>query len=145
MTDLSGGGSVQAAEFVPGPGGSTDAFKGAANGAFAVVPLSQLNTGYAATDAHTASLVDANGKAVSTPIGQTITFGDGGPVPAGTYAVLPARYALLNGAFLVAPSSFPLHSPPEMSETRITFGTVEGKQNDRRTDRARTHPSTDRG
>lgn len=104
VLDLSGGGSVQAAEFVPGPGGSTDAFKGAANGAFAVVPLSQLNTGYAATDAHTASLVDANGKAVSTPIGQTITFGDGGPVPAGTYAVLPARYALLNGAFLVAPS-----------------------------------------
>lgn len=104
VLDLSGGGSVQAAEFVPGPGGSTDAFKGAANGAFAVVPLSTLNTGYAATDAHTASLVDANGKAVSTPIGQTITFGDGGPVPAGTYAVLPARYALLNGAFLVAPS-----------------------------------------
>lgn len=104
VLDLSGGGSVQAAEFVPGPGGSTDAFKGAANGAFAVVPLSTLNTGYAAADAHTASQVDANGKAASTPIGQTITFGDGGPVPAGTYAVLPARYALLNGAFLVAPS-----------------------------------------
>ena len=114
VLDLSGGGSVQAAEFVPGPGGSTDAFVGPTSGAFAVLPLAGLNTGYAATDAHIAALADPKGNvAKSIPLGQTITFGDGGPVPAGTYAVLPARYALLNGAFLVAPSG---------SSTRVDLG-----------------------
>lgn len=114
VLDMSGGGSVQAAEFVPGPGGSTDAFVGPASDAFAVLPLASLNTGYAATDAHIAALADPKGNvAKSIPLGQTITFGDGGPVPAGTYAVLPARYALLNGAFLVAPSG---------SSTRVDLG-----------------------
>lgn len=123
VLDLSGGGSVQAVEFVPGPGGSTDAFAGAASGSFAVLPLSTLNTGYAATDAHIASLVDANGKTVSIPVGQTITFGSGGPVPAGTYAVLPARYALLNGAFLVSPSGSTARVSLDYHATR-TDGTV---------------------
>lgn len=128
VLDLSGGGSVQAVEFVPGPGGSTDALAGAANGAFAVVPLSTLNTGYAAADAHIASLVDANGKSVSIPVGQTITFGSGGPVPAGTYAVLPARYALLSGAFLVQSSGSSARVSLDYHATRTDGSVLVGAQ-----------------
>ena len=39
------------------------------------------------------------------PLGDQVSFGPGGPLPAGTYAVLPARYAMLDGAFLVRPSA----------------------------------------
>ena len=100
--DLSAGGSATAIEFVPGPGGSTDAFAGAANGAFAVVPTI---TEYAPYDAQIALGVDDTGKAPAIATGRTITFsGDTGSLPAGTYAVLPARYALLPGAFLVTPN-----------------------------------------
>lgn len=85
--DLSGGGNVVAYEFTPGPGGSTDIFTGS-DGAFAVVPSVGA---YAPQD-----LMVGSGNA-----GAQITFGEGGMIPAGTYAILPARYALLPGAFLV--------------------------------------------
>jgi hypothetical protein len=100
--DLSAGGTAQATEFVPGPGGSIDAFAGAAGGAFAVVPTVRE---YAPFDAQTAVSLDAAGNAASIATGRTITFaGNAGPIAAGTYAVLPARYALLPGAFLVTPA-----------------------------------------
>lgn len=86
--DLSGGGSLVGYEFTPGPGGSTDIFTGS-DGAFAVVPSAGA---YAPQD------LALNPGSVTA---QTITFGAGGMVPAGTYAVLPARYALLPGAYLV--------------------------------------------
>ena len=96
--DLSAGGSLLAWEFVPGPGGSTDIFKGTyESGTFAVVPTV---TGSGGLDAN---LLAASGlsSTLDTSASRTITFGEGGPVPAGTYTVLPARYALLNGAYLV--------------------------------------------
>lgn len=96
--DLSAGGSLLAWEFVPGPGGSSDIFKGTyESGAFAVVPTV---TGSGGLDAN---LLAASGlsSTLDTSASRTITFGEGGPVPAGTYTVLPARYALLNGAYLV--------------------------------------------
>lgn len=100
--DATAGGDVVAYEFVPGPGGSTDAFAGAAGGAFAIVPgLAANATGYAPIDRAILSQTDASGHTASITVGQQITFGAGGPVPAGTYTVLPARYALLPGGFLV--------------------------------------------
>lgn len=101
--DLSGGGSMLSYEFVPGPGGSQDVFAGALNGAFAVVPTV---TQYAPTDG--AILAGLNQDAVkgnTLALGNTITFGDNAVVPKGTYAILPARYALLEGAYLVKPAS----------------------------------------
>ena len=100
--DLSGGGDLAAYEFVAGTGGSKDIFAGAADGAFAIVPTV---TGYAPSDAAILSLKDASGQLTAVKLGQQITFGTGGPIAAGTYAVLPARYALLPGAFLVKASS----------------------------------------
>ena len=98
--DLSGGGDLLAYEFVPGPGGSKDVFAGAASGAFAVVPTVK---GYAPQDTDLLKATDASGASASPQIGREITFGAGGPLPAGSYTVLPARYALLPGAFLVSP------------------------------------------
>ena len=101
--DLSGGGNVVAQEFVPGNGGSKDIFAGAAGGAFAVVPTAGL---YAAQDSdilHYQS--DANGVHPTLQLGRTVTFGSGGPIPAGTYAVMPAQYATIAGSFLVTPTS----------------------------------------
>ncbi|OYU72900.1 MAG: hypothetical protein CFE45_38810, partial [Burkholderiales bacterium PBB5] len=98
--DLAGGGQLIAHEFVPGPGGSRDVFAGGADGAFAVLPGVQ---GYAPFDRQIQSAVNDKGQGVGVRLGDTITFGAGGQIPAGTYAVLPARYALLEGAFLVRP------------------------------------------
>lgn len=86
--DLSAGGDLVGYEFVPGSGGSRDLFVGG-DGTFAIVPTGQ---GSAAIDP---SLVGA------APPGRQIHIGSGAPVPAGTYTLLPARYGLQPGAFLV--------------------------------------------
>ena len=105
--DLSGGGTLVAQEFVPGIGGSRNIFAGAAGGAFAVVPASGA---YAAQDTDILRQADSSQKTAALQLGRDISFGSGGPIPAGTYAVLPAQYATLPGAFLVTPaaSSAPL-------------------------------------
>jgi filamentous hemagglutinin family protein len=102
--DLAGGGTVVAYEFVPGPGGSADVFAGG-NGAYAIVPgvrgLAPYDPGFAG----------------AAPTGQQIVIGPGAPVPAGTYTLLPARYALLPGAFLVAPAAgTPVHEGTVIQE-----------------------------
>ncbi len=100
--DLSGGGNLVAQEFVPGIGGSKDIFAGAAGGAFAIVPAAGA---YAAQDTDILRQADASGATASPQIGRTVTFGGGGPIPAGTYALMPAQYATLAGAFLVTPTA----------------------------------------
>lgn len=102
-TDVSGGGQALAWEFVPGPGGSKDIFTGtwdSADGAFAIVPTVK---GHAPMDL---DILTGNGVSDVTTFetGRQITFGPGGPLPAGTYTVLPARYALLEGGYLVKPT-----------------------------------------
>lgn len=102
--NMNGGGNLVGFEFVPGPGGSKNIFAGAASGAFAILPTVK---GYAAYDqsilGSAVSLDPAMGNALG--LGNTVTFGKGGPVPAGTYAILPASYALLPGAFLIKANS----------------------------------------
>ena len=100
--DLSGGGNLVAQEFVPGIGGSKDIFAGAAGGAYAIVPTAGA---YAAQDTDILRQADATGATPSQQIGRTVTFGTGGPIPAGTYALMPAQYATLAGAFLVTPTT----------------------------------------
>ncbi|MBT9487474.1 MAG: filamentous hemagglutinin N-terminal domain-containing protein, partial [Rubrivivax sp.] len=95
VLDLTGGGDRFSAQFVPGPGGSSDVFAGG-DGAFALVPGVQ---GLAPQDRQFAGAAAA---------GQQLIVGPGGPdgsLPAGTYTLLPARYALLAGAFLVRPDT----------------------------------------
>ena len=99
--DLSGGGDLLALEFVPGSGGSKDVFAGFAGGAFAVIPGI---TRYAPQDADILAAADSSQAMPRLVLGRQITLGAGAPLPAGTYAVLPARYATLPGAFLVRPA-----------------------------------------
>ncbi|HSI47456.1 MAG TPA: filamentous hemagglutinin family protein [Ideonella sp.] len=104
--DLSGGGDLAAYSFVPGRGGSTDVFAGG-NGAYALVPT-----------VHGAALYD-NTLAGAAAQGRQIEIGTGGPVPAGTYTLLPARYALQPGTFLVEPvkASTPLALNTAVTQT----------------------------
>lgn len=91
--DLRGGGDLYAYEWVPGTGGSKDALAGGTTpGLYAIVPA--LGSNYAPYDP---AEFDASGLS----IGDSVHLSGGAGVPAGTYTLLPARYALLPGAYLV--------------------------------------------
>jgi filamentous hemagglutinin family protein len=93
--NISGGGDLQAVEFVPGVGGTIDVLSTAVNPQeFAILPMSGLAS--APYDWQTSA-------GFPYAVGTTVTLSAGSGVPAGTYAVLPPRYALLNGGYLVTP------------------------------------------
>ncbi len=92
--DVSGGGDISAYEWVPGLGGSTDALgpaQAAASGLYAILPSAGP---YAAYD-----LQQFTGS--NTAIGQSVYLSSVPGLAAGFYALLPARYALLPGAYLI--------------------------------------------
>ncbi|MBL8226202.1 MAG: filamentous hemagglutinin family protein [Chromatiales bacterium] len=90
--DVRGGGDVYAYEFLPGPGGSTDALAAGANpNLFAIVP----GVRFGAYDTQ-------EYRGTSLQPGDSVRLAEvPGLLPAGEYALLPARYALLPGAVLV--------------------------------------------
>ena len=101
--DLRGGGDVLAVEFVPGNGGDTDITVAAAN-TFAIIPKARLaampydNDLMMRKDPGFGFSV-ANGR--DTALYDSIDIGTGSTVPAGEYALLPARFSLLPDAYLV--------------------------------------------
>lgn len=99
--DLSGGGEVQAAEFVPGVGGSRNVLL--QPDTFAIIPKARLTSMPVDTD--TASRQDPGfglqSARADTAVYDQIRIGAGAAVPAGDYVLLPGRYALLPDAFLV--------------------------------------------
>lgn len=98
--DLAGGGDLLAARFVPGPGGSKDVLAPAnAGSSFAIIPA--LNSAYAPFDPSIYHEVGSTA-AVNNP-GTSVYLSGVGDLPAGEYSILPARYALLPGAYLVTP------------------------------------------
>lgn len=97
--DISGGGDLQASEFVPGVSGTNDVLSNsnaAAPGQFAIVPL--LSLSYAPVDPQSQV-------GFTYSPGSSVILSGGGGLAAGTYAILPASYALLPGAYLVRPVS----------------------------------------
>ena len=105
VIDISGGGDLLAYRFVAGNGGRTDLL--ASNDLFAVIPGYGFDYApYAPFNAQTQTLQGQPGY-VNNNLrpGDRITLAAGSGVPAGTYTLLPARYALLPGAFLVTPIS----------------------------------------
>ena len=82
VVDIAGGGDLHASEFVPGPGGSHDVLN--MPGMYAILPG---QSGAAPTGA--------------APAGQRVWLAGGPGLAAGWYNLLPARYALLPGAFAV--------------------------------------------
>lgn len=88
--DISGGGDTFAYEWIQGIGGSVDVL--GQSGYYAVLP--SLGNQYAPYD-----FLMSNGSDVAP--GQAVYLSGGNGLAAGTYTLLPARYALVPGAFLV--------------------------------------------
>ncbi|ATE60505.1 filamentous haemagglutinin family protein [Thauera sinica] len=93
--DLSGGGDLKAWEFIAGRGGSADVL--AQPGTYAILPA--LGTGGAPYSADVAA-------AAGVPAGRVIRLlAPVGDLPAGVYTLLPARYALMEGAYAIRVTS----------------------------------------
>ncbi|MFZ5593573.1 MAG: filamentous hemagglutinin family protein [Pseudomonadota bacterium] len=104
VVDLSGGGDLRAYEFTPGPGGSRDVLDPAGvpaslKGSFAIVPW--LNSPFAPYDHQEYPQIEGMRPGDGVYLSGANSLG----LKEGVYAVLPARYALLDGALLVTPAS----------------------------------------
>ena len=107
VIDIRGGGDLFAYQWIRGNGGTTDVLNSTAS--FAIIPgyaadfapFAPFNSNAASTKLGT----DAGYTNSKLTIGDRIYLGAGNGLAAGYYTLLPARYALLPGAFLVTPSS----------------------------------------
>jgi filamentous hemagglutinin len=98
--DVAGGGDLLSYRWVQGNGGTNDILA-ESFGSFAILPGYGFD--YAPyADFNIGSFSSAY-KNSQLAIGDQIFLGSGSSVPAGTYTLLPARYALLPGAALVRP------------------------------------------
>ena len=103
VIDISGGGDLQASEWIQGPGGSQDLLDGCKN-CYAIIP--SLRTDVAPYDPAIAASTGTDLEATTNlQLGDAVYLSGGSGVPAGTYVLLPAAYALLPGAYLVTPMS----------------------------------------
>ena len=107
MVDTRGGGDLFAYRFVPGAGGTTDIL--ALSGRFAILPGSQPVVAPSAPFNPTPTTSNLGGDQgyinSSLAVGDQVFLSGIAGLPAGNYTLLPARYALLPGAFLVTPST----------------------------------------
>lgn len=93
--DVSGGGDVYAKEFVAGLGGTEDLLRQADHETlFAIIP--GYDNGFTPYDP-----VEFNGSNI--PWGKQLEISGSSQVPDGLYTVMPANYALSQGAYLVSP------------------------------------------
>ncbi len=109
--DLRGGGDLYAYRFVSGTGGTVDIL--ASNSSFAVIP------GYGANYAPSYSSSDYTNSTLA--VGEQVYLNGGGGLAAGVYTLLPARYALLPGAFLVTPKT---GAPPASAAAQLDGSSI---------------------
>jgi filamentous hemagglutinin len=106
-TDVRGGGDLYAYRWISGNGGKTDVL--ANSNSYAVLPNYQFDYAPFAPFNEDSTATNLGGQKGyrndSLTVGDRITLAAGGGLAAGTYTLLPARYALLPGAFLVTPQS----------------------------------------
>ena len=107
LIDIRGGGDLYSYRWVAGAGGSKDVL--ASSSSFAVIPGYQSDYAPYATfndRPSGAKLGSDKGYAnKSLFVGDQIQLGASDGLPSGIYTLLPARYALLPGAFLITPKS----------------------------------------
>lgn len=140
--DLSGGGDLQAYEYVPGLTGNADVLApqsvrnpvgggGTSSGRwlnapneFAIVPTQDLP--YAPIDPYedTGFTQALAGAGFTQTFGASVHLSGGGGVAAGTYAILPARYALLTGAYLVRPVAGYTNLAPGQTVSQLDGSTI---------------------
>jgi filamentous hemagglutinin family protein len=101
LIDIQGGGDLYSYRWLKGTGGTQDIL--ASSTAFAVIP--GYRAGYAPLD----QTIDHDGAHpylnTALKVGDRIHLGASAGLPEGDYTLLPARYALLPGAFLVTPQN----------------------------------------
>ncbi len=114
--DVSGGGDLQASEFTAGLGGTKDVLSNLVSpGLFAVLPGVQA----------TAAPIDPIVSQGFTPgVGSSVYLAGGNGLAAGVYTLLPARYALLPGAYLVQSVSGYTDLSPSAAQTQLNGGVV---------------------
>lgn len=104
--DIRGGGDLMSYQFVSGVGGDQDIL--GSTSSFAIIPGYQTSYAPYAPFNPTPLTNDLNNDPGyvngSLAIGQQVYLTAEGSLPAGLYTLLPARYALLPGAFLVTPN-----------------------------------------
>ena len=107
IIDIAGGGDLFAYRWIPGTGGSQDIL--ASTTSFAIIPGFDFNYAPFAPFNPNTSATNLGGQPGyvnnALRVGDQITLGGGAGLRRGTYTLLPARYALLPGAFLVTPRS----------------------------------------
>ena len=101
--DIRGGGDFAAMEFIPGIGGTKDVL--AAPGTYAIVPGVAFQT----SDSYLNSLAPVSVNAAAAY--NMVHLGAGSGLPEGDYALLPAYYALLPGAYLMKAQSGAAYTP----------------------------------
>ena len=99
--DVSGGGELQAIEFVPGIGGTNDTL--VQPNTYAIIPKSMLSSLPVDTDLAARQDIGFGFQSAArdTSVYDQLHIGRGAVVPEGDYVLLPGRYALLPGAYLV--------------------------------------------
>lgn len=108
VVDVAGGGELYAYRWVTGNGGTTDVL--ADEGSFAVIAdyASQFAPFGAYNSSKTAATnlgTDAGYVNSTLHVGDQVYLGATPGLAAGVYTLLPARYALMSGGFLVTPST----------------------------------------
>jgi filamentous hemagglutinin len=111
VIDLRGGGDLYAFQWVSGTGGTVDIL--ASQGSFAVVPgyssdyapYAPFNSVPVGQDALNLAAGQSAYTNSTLKVGESVYLAGGSGLAAGVYTLLPARYALLQGAFLVTPQS----------------------------------------
>ena len=93
--DISGGGVIQAMEFVPGIGGSRDVLA-AGGDVYAIIP------GYNPSAAPVDLEFIVQQRDLLPAAGQSVFLSGGNGLPAGMYTLLPPHYATLPGAYRVS-------------------------------------------
>jgi len=105
--DIRGGGDLYAYRWISGNGGTKDIL--ASSDSFAIIPGYGFNYAPFSPFNPDPSAVNLQGQAgyvnSNLSAGDQITLAASSALPAGTYTLLPARYALLPGAVLVTPKS----------------------------------------
>ncbi|MEC5386787.1 filamentous hemagglutinin family protein [Uliginosibacterium sp. H3] len=107
--DVSGGGDLSAAEWVPGAGGSKNV-------------LAQANT-YAILPSYGSAYAPVT-EGLDKLAGTQITLGANSGVPAGTYTLLPASYALLPGAYKVTLLKSYQDAAPQLKVAQALGGSI---------------------